>query len=625
MRSTSFATVLILAAGLALSASAQPLERAGSPADTRVTRSEHPAPTSAPRGAGFAGEFVTMRDGFENYPVGVTLGGRGQFAPPSSFTGPDGFEWGVNQVLGQTSTAYTTVVDLAGSPVGGNATRAIRITTAVAQPPGGFFTGARVRADQVLVADASTTASASFEYYATSILQSHTVEPTNSLAGFIVSRLYWGGTNETTDLGLPIGPVPTMHFLGLCDTCGFGFFTYFYLARYCVGYNGVIDPDCTPPMGVESGDAVVPPIGAWTRAILEVKPDARFRWSLDLMNGEPPFLIGEDDIFVASNFNQIGSNTSFESQDSAFYFDNAEFSGVLADVPMPPPLLCPYLDDIEWLPLGGFQDSSTLRWQRGPISSFTIVDDGPRGRVVAQTDPVLDNRHSFGFATLLPANTRTTGNDHAVSFEARLTGDAVRAFALRNNSGLVARVFWGNEDRSVPGSPVFTPSFFVQTDGAFDPIDSASGNPDTVQPVVGVHIEDTGFALPDDDDYATITMRLSANGALRVEVNGQRVYTGPASFRGGSVNFLAFESERNIAAFEPSIRVDNIAMTCDAPSCATDFDFDDLTSFSDLNAVLSNFGATGLTGFTTGDANADGVVNFTDLNAVLAAFGTSCK
>jgi hypothetical protein len=57
--------------------------------------------------------------------------------------------------------------------------------------------------------------------------------------------------------------------------------------------------------------------------------------------------------------------------------------------------------------------------------------------------------------------------------------------------------------------------------------------------------------------------------------------------------------------------------------CAGDANGDNLVNFTDLNTVLSAFGATGAG--ATGDMNGDGVVNFADLNAVLSAFGTECE
>jgi hypothetical protein len=56
--------------------------------------------------------------------------------------------------------------------------------------------------------------------------------------------------------------------------------------------------------------------------------------------------------------------------------------------------------------------------------------------------------------------------------------------------------------------------------------------------------------------------------------------------------------------------------------CA-DTNGDNIVNFSDLNAVLADFGQSGEQ--LAGDVNGDGVVDFADLNEVLAAFGTPCE
>lgn len=59
--------------------------------------------------------------------------------------------------------------------------------------------------------------------------------------------------------------------------------------------------------------------------------------------------------------------------------------------------------------------------------------------------------------------------------------------------------------------------------------------------------------------------------------------------------------------------------------CPGDSNGDGVVNFSDLNAVLTSFGATGAPGSLTGDVNGDGVVNFSDLNLVLSNFGLDCN
>jgi hypothetical protein len=56
--------------------------------------------------------------------------------------------------------------------------------------------------------------------------------------------------------------------------------------------------------------------------------------------------------------------------------------------------------------------------------------------------------------------------------------------------------------------------------------------------------------------------------------------------------------------------------------CPGDTNGDNLVNFTDLNAVLADFGSAGMG--LAGDVNGDGMVNFTDLNIVLSAFGSEC-
>jgi hypothetical protein len=58
-------------------------------------------------------------------------------------------------------------------------------------------------------------------------------------------------------------------------------------------------------------------------------------------------------------------------------------------------------------------------------------------------------------------------------------------------------------------------------------------------------------------------------------------------------------------------------------SCLGDANGDGVVNFSDLNAVLTDFGETG--SGNPGDINGDGVINFEDLNTVLTNFGFVCE
>jgi hypothetical protein len=88
---------------------------------------------------------------------------------------------------------------------------------------------------------------------------------------------------------------------------------------------------------------------------------------------------------------------------------------------------------------------------------------------------------------------------------------------------------------------------------------------------------------------------------------------GPALYAGGFFASAGGLPELSIARWQ--------GCASDTP-CTGDTNGDNIVNFTDLNAVLADFGQTGMD--LPGDTNGDGVVNFTDLNEVLAAFGTSC-
>jgi hypothetical protein len=204
----------------------------------------------------------------------------------------------------------------------------------------------------------------------------------------------------------------------------------------------------------------------------------------------------------------------------------------------------------------------------------------------------------------------------------RTTGSTVRGIALLEGDTAAARVFLGRETPTTP----YEPSVYVQINPDYDPIDDPFGSdPQTNAPVIGVDVVDTNVDWQ-TGFYHTLEIRRSANGAVRISIDGQRIFT---ALRPGAVfpSRLAFESENNTSGMGSQLRINDVTFVCDAPSCAADFNLDDVIDFADLNVVLSNFGDVGFPPLTIplGDANGDLRVDFDDLNAVLSAFGTSCK
>ena len=93
-----------------------------------------------------------------------------------------------------------------------------------------------------------------------------------------------------------------------------------------------------------------------------------------------------------------------------------------------------------------------------------------------------------------------------------------------------------------------------------------------------------------------------------------------------SIDRFAFESENQAFGQGSQLRLNDVTLICDAPSCAADFNLDDIVDFADLNTVLTNFGILTIVPpqYFLGNTNGDDSIDFTDLNAVLTSFGTSC-
>ena len=207
---TALLASLLCVSGLAAAAQ-QPDRAARSLTDITLPHSERSATSADPRG-GLSG-FVTMRDELENYTPGPVGGGNGISAPPASFTGPIGFDWGLNTLRGINAAGYTTLVDLSGSPVGDNDTTVLCFFTVQAQVPGQFFTGANIRWTNLVGAVPGFAARGAAEHYISTIAEQRTFEGANATTGFTTSRLLWGGTNDDDTNGLPVGAIT--HFYNL--------------------------------------------------------------------------------------------------------------------------------------------------------------------------------------------------------------------------------------------------------------------------------------------------------------------------------------------------------------------------------------------------------------------------
>lgn len=587
----------------------------------------------------FNGEFVTMHEGFENFPLNEQFMSGGFLAPPESFTGPLGFEWGLNRLTGQTAAGeWARVIDLTGAPLGGsngvtNASRVMRIQTVTPQQPNGFFAGAALRWSGLLSPESAEPVRVSSEVFITDAGNTNFFEISSFPTGIVVARTLWGGTcsddsdaGYCSNLGLPTGPIPGIQTLIVNFDFAYGPYI-FRPARFCFDARDNVIEGCVPPPGGAVGDQVPLPIGIWSEFAYEVAADGRYTLLLNRLDGVGAVAINGDSYTAFGELetgfiDRVAFSSSYEAAESELYVDNVRASGSLYVPPNAPPAACPLVDDLDWMDTGvaGVQAGE---WQFAGFNSHIVAEESlERGVVLSHRNRLIDGRFRREFWRNL-SQTDLESRDLIVSFDVSTDAPTVRAFALFDGDDLAARVTIGVWPFETFENQ-YDPSVLVQINPDYEPIDPSFESPDANAPVIGVDVADTGFDWINDEQFRRVEMRLSNNGSLRVSIDGQRVYAGPGGFAAG-VDLLVFESESNSYGSGTKLYLDALTVDCDAPSCATDFDLDDETTFNDLNAVLANFGASALNGFHPGDTNADGVVDFTDLNAVLAAFGTSCQ
>jgi hypothetical protein len=150
-----------------------------------------------------------------------------------------------------------------------------------------------------------------------------------------------------------------------------------------------------------------------------------------------------------------------------------------------------------------------------------------------------------------------------------------------------------------------------------------AGSPNTFAPIP-VHLD----ALDPTADSIVITAVLAGE-----PVTGT-FDTQPTTQSGTSDITLVFQT---FSSTSPAQAIDTVLIPVDLasltfidaalapPACTGDCDRSGAVNFSDITAVLANFGAAYPVGVpTTGDAQGDRAVNFSDVTSVLANFGASC-
>lgn len=556
----------------------------------RVPAKQGSVNTFDPRGAP---NVVMVETNYEAAPADTSTGGTGFSFAPSAQMGmlPPNLGWNTR---GQGSVNFVRIIDPIANPATpapptgpngvANTSKMVRHRVGTAQPANGFFTGhnTRLLADLTQAPISFTTfpvaptadndATISMEVYNTTTGELNTFEPVAVFTGFITGRIMWGGTctedtpGDCTDIGLPIGPLLSYVSLGPDPA---SFTTGLFVPAFnCQNAQGQTIPGCVPPPGQNIGDPATIVLGQWHRMIGRTTSDGRFETDIDRLDGNPAYTIYSNTILTSGFLDRVGSNASFELQDAETFFDNVKIQGEPFILPTAPALVCPFVDDLEWLNTGPVL-GQTDAWFAALSSAATIIVDGIRAQVISQINNVSsDNEYREEMRRPLPNGFATAGDPWEMCVEVRTTGATVRGFAPDSEltnfvaGGVTTRVYLGREDPNDPVNPFFENSIYVQINIEYDPIDDPTGaNPSDNVPVIGVDVVDTGANWA-TGSYQELCINIDVDNALTVSVAGNTIYTGSAF--ANAANVYRFESENQGFGSGSSLRLNDVDFTCSA-------------------------------------------------------------
>lgn len=315
------------------------------------------------------------------------------------------------------------------------------------------------------------------------------------------------------------------------------------------------------------GGLVPPPIGVWSRWILETSADLRVTYLLDLLDGNGEVIIHRGYPLVGLAIDRVGFNSAYESQGAFLLADNIEASGPLRMIPKPPALDCPYLDDLNWMNAGPLRGQST-RWFDALSSAATVFERSPGDQAIRQINNVSsDNKHRVEMTSTLPNSYALPGDPWTFCVDVATTGQTVRAITLDSEAtnyifgGVTARVFLGRADLSVPNNPAFDPTVYVQVDPWYDPIDDPfTTTPYDNAPTPGVEIVSTGYQWVADDAMRTLCFTIENDRSMTIAVDGVEIYSGVAFANAAQI--VRFESENNSFGWNSRMEIDNLSYAC---------------------------------------------------------------
>lgn len=509
----------------------------------------------------------------------------------------DGSITGLNRWRGQTGAVAITFA--VNDPIGGNNTVKIRQQTTAAQAPDGFFTGTRydwLRTNSPLVRvgfepDAGQPCQMEHDMFLESIASVNTSEPIYSTSGFITSRILWGGTNATPDIGLPVGDLTGVYVLGFNPS---SFLTGIFRTCQWEGPQA--------PNGQTVGQDVVMQVGAWLRVRHQTNADGSVAHYLNYNDGTGYHLIYTEPFITGVRMDTWGSNSSYEVANDPVYFDNVSISGVEVVLPSPPTELecgpSGYSDDSQWLNAGPLKDQNIVWFDA--LSSRANVDVVSGDQIIRQTNIFSDDEYREEYTRALPTTFATPGNPWTLCEETRMNGGliaqnrTVRGFApwsfavtgpfpSQFAGSPVTRLAFGHYDPN--RTPAYVGRVFIQHDVTYHPIDDEdTANPFLPGesgfgglPVIGgaatigdmnFDYYDTGVSLAPNNTARTYCIEVAEDLSMTVTY-GTTVLVGGTSgvvlpAFASSLDELRHESENQIDGNSNNLFTDDIVLTCTA-------------------------------------------------------------
>lgn len=394
-----------------------------------------------------------------------------------------------------------------------------------------------------------------------------TSEPTYVSAGFIISRLIWGGSESG---GPTPPPTPITAFYALAaDPNSF--------------LTGLFVPCVYPPGHPQAGNQVEPPVHSWFRIIHEFDVAGYVTIKIDFLDGQGEIVIYNGLAIQVGRFDRMAFAGGYEHENDACYIDNLHVEGLEHILPVVPPLVCDngmFGDDAEGLVSGPLAGQST-QWFDALSAKAVVRDDvwAPGNKAVCRTIFFNDDRYRRENSRSLPFSPALPDSPWKVCVDVDLKPAPGRPYATvqaiapasLTDGNWATRLFIGRYDPN--GSPPFSQNLFVQVNPSYRPIDDENTTTPFVPgpngnggvPQVGIDVVDTGVAWPFGGPH-TVCFEVANDRSLTITLDGVPIHTGTAFVN--SIDRLDLESENNVGGVGDEVCYDNVKLFCNTiPPC----------------------------------------------------------